>query len=267
MGEQHIIHRGQWEGQSLPNSFESFKLYKTSLEGDVMLLNDGKTLAVAHPGDFTATDKSFEAMSPTDFGKLKVKKGEQQGGAAPFFTEYLAGCYDRGISATFEIKGSTPEMTAKAARRTVETIKEMQTEGSFKVQGKEDSKFLEEIGIHSFSPDAIVEARRTLAETGLSLRIGFTWLSSYEHAKNNSIAALALRYYEQGKNWEQAGIKAAKELGCNFVFFVEPNKMTAALVQAAHVAGLELYMYIRPNENTPELRNALLQLKVDKLLY
>ena len=271
--EKHIVHRGQWEGQNLPNSFESFRLYKTGLEADVILLNDGKTLAVAHTADFTpqgqpVNDDMFEQMtSPDNFAKIKVSKGEKQGGAAPFFTEYLAGCYDRGISATFEIRASKPEMALKTARRTVETVKEMRDAGTFKVQGKESPEFLEQMAIHSFSAEAITEAQHALEETGLSLKLGFTWLSSYEHASKNPIAATALRYYHEGDNWEQAGLKAAKDLGCNFVFFVEPSKMTAELVQEAHSLGLELYVFIRSNENTLELRKKLLDLKVDKLLY
>ena len=39
MNDKHIIHRGQWEGQPMPNSFESFTLYQTGVEADVILLN------------------------------------------------------------------------------------------------------------------------------------------------------------------------------------------------------------------------------------
>lgn len=263
-----IMHRGQWEGQEFPNSFETFRLYGGGVEADVMLLNDGKTLAVAHPADFgLKKEASIESMMPEEFGDIKVESGEQRGGAAPLFKEYLAGCYDRGVSAFFEIKGSTPEMAAKVGRRIVETINEMREEDAFMVDGKEHPEFIERMGIHSFSPDAIAEAKRALEETGLKLQLGFTWLSNAERARANPIAAKALEYYHEGDNWERAGLRAAHALGCDYIFFVEPSKITDELVREAHDADLQLYLYLRPDENTKERRESLVALGVDKLLY
>lgn len=262
-----IMHRGQWEGQGFPNSFETFRLYGGGVEADVMLLNDGKTLAVAHPADLGLKDAMVESMSPEEFGDIKVKSGEQYGGVAPLFKEYLAGCYDRGVSAFFEIKGSAPEMAVKVARRVVETVKEMREEDAFMVDGKEHPEFLERMSIHSFSPDAIAEAKRALEETGLKLQLGFTWLSSAEYARSNPIAVKALQYYHEGDNWERAGLRAAHELGCDYIFFIEPSKITDELVREAHDADLQLYVYLRPEENTEERRDSLTKLGVDKLLY
>lgn len=265
---ESIIHRGQWEGQELPNSFETFRLYGGGVEADVMLLNDGKTLVITHPADFGLTkEASIESMTPEEFDDLKAKSSKQRGGAAPLFKEYLAGCYDRGVSAFFEIKGSTPEMAGKTARRVVETIKEMREEGAFVVEGTEHPEFIERMGIHSFSPDAIVEAKRALEETGLKLQLGFTWLSNAERARANPIAAKALKYYHEGDKWERAGLRAAQDLGCDYIFFVEPSKITADLVREAHDGGLQLYVYLRPDENIEERRESLVELGVDKLLY
>lgn len=263
----HIIHRGKWEGQDFPNAFETFRLYGGGVEADVMLLSDEKTLGVAHPADFGMKDSDIESMSPDTFSKLKVRDVEQTGGAAPFFREYVAGCYDRGIDAFFEVKGSTPKKAAQTARQIVATIVEMQKAGAFKVHSKEQSNFIEQMGIHSFSPEAILSAKQALEETGLSLRLGLTWLTNAEYAKKNTIAATALRYYHDGDTWENAGLKAARELDCNFIFFIEPGKITSDLVRKAHDLDLELYVYIRSNDNTEELRSRLTSIGVDKLLF
>ncbi len=265
--KSHIIHRGKWEGQDFPNAFEAFRLYGGGVEADVMLLNDEKTLAVVHPADFEMRDQDIENMSPDTFAKLKVRTPDQTGGAAPFFREYVAGCYDRGIQVFFEVKGSTPEKAAQTARQIVVTVGEMRAEGAFKVQGKEQPRFIEQMGIHSFSPEAILAAKQALEETGLSLRLGFTWLTSAAHAEKNTIAATALRYYHDGDTWENAGLKAAHELGCNFIFFIEPGKMTPELVRQAHDLNLELYVYIRSSDNTEKLRHRLTSMGVDKLLF
>lgn len=39
------------------------------------------------------------------------------------------------------------------------------------------------------------------------------------------------------------------------------------LVEEAHKKGLKLLVYIRPADNTETLREALLKLKVDRLMY
>ncbi|MBI5728677.1 MAG: hypothetical protein HY983_00320 [Candidatus Magasanikbacteria bacterium] len=263
----NIIHRGKWEGQNFPNAFEAFRLYGGGVEADVMLLSDEKTLGVVHPADFKMRDPDIENMSPEIFAKLKVRAPDQIGGAAPFFREYVAGCYDRGIQVFFEAKGSTPEKAAQTARQIVVTIGDMRAEGAFKVQGKEPSRFIEQMGIHSFSPEAVMAAKKALEETGLTLRLGFTWLTSAEHVGKNPIAASALRYYHEGDTWENAGLKAAHELGCNYVFFVEPGKMTPELVHEAHEFGLELYVFIRSGDNSEELCKRLTSMWVDKLLF
>ncbi|MDO8499671.1 MAG: hypothetical protein Q7S66_03350 [bacterium] len=265
--EQHIAHRGKWEGQNSPNSFETFRLYGEGVEADVMLLNDGKTLAVGHPGDWGAKDAFVESMSPEEFAKLKVNSDGKADGAAPFFTEYVAGCYDRGIQPTFEIKGSNTEAAVRVARLIIEKLKDMQAEGAFKVRGEEHPELLEQMGLHSMTVEAVAEAKQAMEETGLRLKLGFSWLSSLEHTRADPVAASAERFHREGDSWESSGLRAAKELGCDYVFLVEPSKITDELVAEAHGLGLELYIFIRATDNTPALRAKLLAMKVDKLLY
>lgn len=265
--EQHIAHRGQWGVQRFPNSFETFRLSGGGVEADVMLLNDGKTLAVVHPGDFETTDAQIEKTSPKDFAKFKVKNKEQTGGAAPFFREYVAGCYDRGVQPFFEIKGSDTKAAVTTARKVVETIKDMQTEGTFKIQGREHPELLNQMGVHSISPEAVTAAKRALEETGVRLNLGFSWLSNLEYAKQNQLAAEVLRFCQKDESWEESGLRAAKELGCDYIFFVEPSRITNELVEKAHTMGIKLYVYIRPAENSEAVRDKVSAMKVDGLLY
>lgn len=265
--KKNIAHRGQWEGQALPNSFETFQSRGGGVEADVMLLSDSHTLAVAHPGDFGEKDEFIQTMSPDEFANLKVKSAKPESTATPFFREYVAGCYDRGIEAFFEIKGSNTETMVRTARRMVETIKDMRSEGAFEVKGKEHPEFWEQMGIHSFSYEAIAEAKKALNETGLRLKLGFVWLNDLERAQQNALAASAANFHKDGESWERSGLKAAKALGCDFIFFIEPAKVTDQLVGEAHALGLELYVYIKSEHNTADTREKLLTMKVDKLLY
>jgi len=265
--EQTIIHRGKWKDQPFPNSFETFRLYGGAVEADIKLLNDGQTLAVVHPSDFQTTHEVIENMDPSKFDALKVRSGEEESGAAPLFSEYLLGCYDRGVKVSFEITASTVEMAKQAARQAVETVKRLQEDGAFKVNGQEYPEFIEQMAIHSYIPEVVIEAKKALKEIGVKLQLGFSWLTSPDFAKKNPLATTALDYYEEGENWEQAGLRAAKKLKCDFVFLIEPSKITSELVDSAHAFGLRLYVWIRPDENTETQRNRLLELGVDKLLY
>ena len=144
-GEETIIHRGRWEGQPFPNSFESFRLYGGGVEADIKLLKDNKTLVVAHPADFNTTHEAIEGMDLEEFNKLRVKNGEEEGGAAPLFNEYLLGSYDRGVNVSFEITASTLDRSKQVARQAVETVKRFKEAGAFKVSGQEYPEFIEQM--------------------------------------------------------------------------------------------------------------------------
>lgn len=272
--EQHIFHRGQWKGKddepgnTFPNSFETFGLSSGAVEADVTLLADGETLAMGHIGDFKGRVASLERVTPQDFDVLTVAHEGREANAAPLFKEYLLGCFDRGITCYFEIKGETSESTLRIGEKIAETVASMIHEGAFQVDGKDQSILLQKlVRFHSISPEAVAATQAALARLGLELPVGLAWLSNPEFAKSNPLAVSALSGYHEGDSWEVAGLKKVQEVGGRFIFFIEPDQVTADLVEAAHAQGTELYVYVNPSKNSEALRKKLFDLKVDKLLY
>lgn len=181
--------------------------------------------------------------------------------------EYIAGCYDRGIPALIEIKGSTEEKAVEVAQKTIEAIATMRAAGAFTVGGKERPEYWENMGMHSYSVEVVLAAKKAFRRCGVTLDVGITWLSDEARARTNPLAASALEYHVPGESWEMGGIRAAADLDCDYLFLMEPSHITKRIVDAAHRAGVKLYLYIRPNENSKDLQEKLLALGVDRLLF
>ena len=254
-----ILHRGLTPGQSRPNSFEAIRdKYESAFECDVFMLADG-ALAIVHNKDMGLSQEQIEAMTTGVFYSLHVKDRETQteGSPAPLFREYLALALDRGNKLALEIKGSSPQMARKTARRIVEETRGL------------DPKLLQSsISLHSFSVEALEEAQDAMREHGVQMKRALFWPSAPARALEMSISATVLSYLEgeysstEIPQWTEAGIKLAHQKGFDIIDLQE-GVITPDLVRKAHSYGIEVNAWV---VNNADRAKVLENMSVDHII-
>ncbi len=262
MGETWMRHRGQWEGQDHPNSFESLRQsYKNGMEVDVLLLKDG-TLAVIHPADFKTTDQRIEDLTREELERMRVpgKETSEHGGAIPLFREFITSAHDRGLEVMFEVKGSSPDMAARTMNKMIEEISVLRTEEAF----KEDPEYIDRlVSLASFSIEAVQEGQKAKEAYHTPVALGLIWSSTPEWAKKSAISSTTVERAE-GKEWEYAGADVAQELQCKSILYVPTDKIGQELINYVHEKGLEIHV----GKISDEARaKQLLSWGVDKVFY
>lgn len=261
---ERIQHRGlsSDRNKGLPNSFESFrKRYGQAIELDVFLLRDG-SLAVLHNKDLGLSQESVEAMSLEELEKLSVpdKEGGEVG-RIPLFEEFVFNCLDRGNGLVVEIKASSSEVAEKLSRILVERIARMFTEDRTFSQHPE---FLKQLGLHSFSIEALEAAEGAMKEVNLELPRGLFWPSTPTNSQEMNISATAIERsgFQEGDNWVGKGIDMAEKLGVESIN-LHWSVINEDVVTRAHDKGLRVFAWV---VNAEQKAKELEQMGVDKII-
>ncbi|MFH1425919.1 MAG: glycerophosphodiester phosphodiesterase [Candidatus Kerfeldbacteria bacterium] len=265
---QFIQHRGLRESQDRPNSFEAMReQYGVGIEFDLFILSDG-TIAVLHDKDFQdaqLTQEQVEAMTLSELESMNVisRTDGERGGAIPLLREYIFNAYDRGIDLTMEIKASTPDKAEEAARAMVDEIAAMKDDGVFETMPDYPEQSL---GVHSFSVEALQEAKAAMDEHGVPLKRGLFWPSAPERADEMEISKTAktfVGYTDEHENeWAAFGLEAAKKLGCESLNLFRTT-ITPEIVEEAKKHNIDIYAWV---VNNKEDAQRLLDMGVEKII-
>lgn len=261
---ENIKHRGLDSkiNRGLPNSAESFRQrFGEKIELDVFLLADGE-IAVLHNADLKLSQEQVEALNLAELEKIVIpdREGEQEG-LVLLFKEFAFNCLDRGNPLLIELKASTPEKARKLARKLIALILEMSKEDRTFIAHPE---YLEQLELHSFSIEALLEAQKAMEENNLNLSRGLFWTSTAGKAKEMEISNTAIEFsnYHFGEDWTEKGIETAEKIGAKVVD-LHWSVLDAAKINLAHRKGLKVFAWL---VNDIEKVKALEELGVDGVI-
>ncbi len=248
--------------KGLPNSFESFReRYRQNVELDVSLLSDGN-IAVLHAKDLGLSQEEIEAISLSEIEKISIPdRAGRDSGLVPTFEEYAFNCLDRGNGLMIEIKASTPDKAQELARKIVQRISKMSREDK---TFSEHPEYLQEMGLHSFSIEALEAAKQASAELKTDLARGLLWSSKPENAASSNLFASVIERsgYKPGDDWTKKGIELAASLGVESID-LHDSVVDQSMVQYAHEKGLKVFVWV---VNDPARAEQLEDMGVDKII-
>lgn len=239
--EFFIQHMGLRDYEGEPNSFESIiKNYRGAQEMDTLLLRDGE-IAVINDNRLGLTPEEVEAMTlPELEAHLSQKHPEaEKEKTIPTFKEFMGLASDTDTKLRVELRGSSPEQSAKLAHRAVEQIAEMNAAGGFSKNPDFPKKQLRFV---TFSIPALQEVQRAAEEKDIPASTGLFWPSAeswkmasglFDDEAVNKVPDLDAR------EWNERGILVAKHYGLSEIE-LQPHVITPEHVKLAHELELEI---------------------------
>jgi len=212
-------HRGLRPDQKKPNSFEAVTSRQgIGIECDVCLLADGN-LAIVHHKDVGIAQKLVEDMTLQQLSEHVC---------APLLREYLHLALDRENRLLIEIKGSSFQKAQQTASSTIKEIALVLTNPDL-------------VSVQSFYAEALEEAKTTMHEIGIQIKLGLLWPSSQPVL---------------------SGLEFVHSKGFD-AFNPHESQVTPGLVNTAHGYGIEVNAWV---VNDPDRAKKLEAMGVDHLI-
>lgn len=226
-----------------PNSFESFRQrFEQNIEMDVFLLKDGQ-VAVLHNKDLGLTQEQVEEMTLDELEKIKIpNKAGGQEGVVPLFEESIFNNLDRGNGLVIELKASTPEKAVELTEKVMEKISYLLKEDETFLQHPE---YLKQLGLHSFSVEALEAVGRQMEEKNISISRGLLWTSNAKNALEMKISATAIERsgYKDGDDWIEKGIEMAERTKSESID-LHWSVINEEVVKKAHKKGIRVMAWV-----------------------